>query len=55
MANIIVGIVILLIITLSIAKVISEKRKGVKCIGCPHSGSNNKTSNCSCNIEKLDK
>ncbi|MCT4508874.1 MAG: FeoB-associated Cys-rich membrane protein [Tepidibacter sp.] len=55
MANIIVGIVILLIITLSITKVIIEKRKGVKCIGCPHSGSNKKKSNCSCNITKLDK
>jgi hypothetical protein len=55
MANIIVGAVILAIIGLSTAKVISEKRKGVKCIGCPHAGSNNK-SNCSCNnVVKLDK
>ncbi|CAH2211983.1 FeoB-associated Cys-rich membrane protein [Tepidibacter aestuarii] len=46
MENIIVGIVILSIIALSTAKVISEKRKGAKCIGCPHSGSNNKKSNC---------
>ncbi len=48
MENIIVGIVILSIITLATAKVISEKRKGAKCIGCPHSGYNNKGSNCSC-------
>lgn len=47
MANIIVGAVILAIIGLSTAKVISEKKKGSKCIGCPHSGSNNKES-CSC-------
>lgn len=51
MTNIIVGVIILLIIGLSITKVISEKRKGVKCIGCPHSG-NNKKSNCGCNTKK---
>lgn len=53
MANIIVGTVLLLIIGLSITKVIIEKRKGVKCIGCPHSG--NKGSNCSCNVGKIDR
>lgn len=52
MKDIIVGVVIILIIGLSIAKVIREKKKGVKCIGCPHAGTNNKKSNCSCNIEK---
>ncbi|WP_199873044.1 FeoB-associated Cys-rich membrane protein [Inediibacterium massiliense] len=54
MKNIIVGLVILSIIGLSIAKVIREKRKGTKCIGCPLSGSDKKKSNCSCNTEKLD-
>ncbi|KDR95419.1 hypothetical protein SAMN02745945_02137 [Peptoclostridium litorale DSM 5388] len=55
MTNIIVGAVILSIIGLSTAKLIIEKRKGVKCIGCPHAGSNNKGSNCSCNIVKFDR
>ncbi|TCO78673.1 hypothetical protein [Marinisporobacter balticus] len=55
MTNIIVGVVIVSIIGLSIAKVICEKQKGVKCIGCPHAGSNNKKSNCSCNTAKLDR
>ena len=54
MANIIVGAVILAIIGLSTAKVISEKRKGVKCIGCPHAGSNKKGS-CSCNNDNIVK
>lgn len=52
MTNIIVGVIILSIIGLSIAKVISEKRKGVKCIGCPHAGSNKKKISCSCNTVK---
>lgn len=51
MANIIVGIVIVSIIGLAIAKVISEKRKGAKCIGCPHAGLNKKD-NCGCNNDK---
>lgn len=41
MANIIVGGILLLIFGLSIAKIVSEKRKGVKCIGCPHAGHKN--------------
>lgn len=47
MANIIVGLVIVGIIGLSVTKVVIEKRKGVKCIGCPHSGTTKK-SNCGC-------
>lgn len=46
-ANIITAVVILGIIAVSVRKIIIEKRKGSKCIGCPYSGSNNK--NCSCN------
>jgi len=34
MADIIVGLIILSIIALAILKVVSEKRKGVKCVGC---------------------
>lgn len=37
MQNIIVGLLILAIIILSIIKIVKEKKKGSKCIGCPHS------------------
>ena len=46
MENIVVGFIILSILTLSIYKVVSEKRKGVKCVGCALSkgcSSNKKT------------
>lgn len=36
MGNVILLVVIISIIGLSISKVVSEKRKGSKCIGCPH-------------------
>ncbi len=52
MGNVIAIIVLLLILGLAIAKIVSEKRKGVKCIGCPHSGTSSKKHNsqaCSCN------
>ncbi|MGL5354698.1 MAG: FeoB-associated Cys-rich membrane protein [Clostridium sp.] len=39
MGNVIISLVIVFILGLSISKVISEKRKGIKCIGCPHSKS----------------
>ncbi|MCT4619427.1 MAG: FeoB-associated Cys-rich membrane protein [Marinisporobacter sp.] len=52
MENIIAGVVILSIIGLSIAKVVKEKKKGVKCIGCPYAGLHNENTSCSCNIEK---
>lgn len=53
MGNIIVSIIILGIIGLSITKIVIEKRKGVKCVGCPHSGSN-KTHQCGSNIVKIE-
>ena len=37
MGNIIVTIIILAIVIAAIAKIIVEKRKGAKCIGCPYS------------------
>lgn len=49
MENIIVSGIILLILTAAISKVFIEKRKGNKCIGCPHGG---KTGNCSCSHTK---
>lgn len=49
MDNIIVSFTILVILVLSISKVIIEKRKGVKCVGCVHSGG------CSSNKKKPKK
>lgn len=37
MINFVVGFVILLIVGGAIAYIIKEKKKGVKCIGCPDS------------------
>lgn len=50
MDNVIVLFVIAVIVGISIWKVISEKRKGVKCIGCPHG----KSCNSSCNSYDLN-
>ena len=47
MANLIVGIIILAIVIAAIAKIVIEKRKGAKCIGCPHSRTGG--SGCGCN------
>jgi len=38
MENIIVASIILSILCLSIYKIVSEKRRGVKCVGCALSG-----------------
>lgn len=37
MENLIVSIIILTIVAIAITKIITEKRKGTKCIGCPYS------------------
>lgn len=50
MGNVVVIIILVIILGLSISKVISEKRKGVKCIGCPHSKSCG--SNCNLTLKK---
>ncbi len=50
MTNIIVTLVLLAIISAAITKIVIEKKKGVKCIGCPYSGTSK--SNCSCNTPK---
>lgn len=47
MANIVVVLVIIGIVSLSVKKIISEKRKGVKCVGCPLSGASGKKCSCS--------
>jgi hypothetical protein len=47
MTDIIVILVILVIITAAIAKIVIEKKKGAKCIGCPSGGTSK--SHCGCN------
>ncbi|MGM0420914.1 MAG: FeoB-associated Cys-rich membrane protein [Bacillota bacterium] len=37
MANILVALIILGIASSAVAKIVIEKRKGAKCIGCPYS------------------
>lgn len=46
MENLILGIVLLAIVGGAIAKIISEKKKGVKCIGCPSGQSCKSNHNC---------
>lgn len=48
MANLIVVLVIVAIVALAVTKIVIDKRKGVKCIGCPHSGKYNKKKSCGC-------
>ena len=50
MGNIIVSIVILTIVIAAVAKIVIEKRKGARCVGCPYSKTGN--SNCSCDESK---
>ena len=38
MGDIIVALIIIAILTFSIRKIAVEKKKGAKCIGCPHGG-----------------
>jgi len=48
MVDLIVGLVILSIASLSVWKYRSEKKKGAKCVGCPYSPKNGDGSGCSC-------
>ncbi len=38
MKNFIVSVVVLLILVLAIFYIVRQKKKGVKCIGCPSNG-----------------
>lgn len=49
MENYIIIAVISLILGLAVAYVIKAKKKGQKCIGCPHSKT---CGSCNCNSEK---
>ena len=48
MVDIIVGLVIIAITSISIWKYSSEKKKGAKCVGCPYSSSKGNGNGCSC-------
>lgn len=48
MSNIIVTLVILGIICAAIVKIVIEKKKGTKCIGCPSSSTSKSKSSCNC-------
>ncbi|NLL02574.1 MAG: FeoB-associated Cys-rich membrane protein [Veillonellaceae bacterium] len=50
MTNLIVLIIILTIVIAAIAKIVIEKRKGAKCVGCPYSQTG--SSSCGCNGSK---
>ena len=39
MADIIVGVILILLIGGAVAYIVKEKKKGTKCIGCPAGGS----------------
>lgn len=47
MGDIILAIIILVIISGSIYKIVKEKRKGTKCIGCPYGQTCTDKYNCS--------
>lgn len=49
MTNLIVMIVVLVVIGTAVAYIIKEKKRGVKCIGCPSAGTcpNSKKGQCS--------
>ena len=38
MADIIIGLVLLAVVGVAIAYIVKEKKRGVKCIGCPNAG-----------------
>jgi len=54
MTNMTLGFILLSILGLSISKIIAEKKKGVKCIGCPYAGMKGKE-NCSCELVQFGK
>lgn len=55
MANLIVAVIVLLVIVAAIAYIVKEKKKGVRCIGCPAAGTcashNCEEDTCSCHTD----
>ncbi len=52
MTDIIIAVVLVGIIGSAITYIIRAKKKGTKCIGCPHSSSCGKKADCTCNSAK---
>ncbi len=52
MTDIIVAVVLLLIIGSAVAYIIKAKKKGIKCIGCPHSSTCDKEKVCKSTLKK---
>lgn len=50
MADFIIGILLLIVIGAAIAYIVREKKRGVKCIGCPNSGTCQKRT-CGCQTD----
>jgi len=50
MKDLIIAVVLLAIVGTAIAKIVIEKKKGVKCIGCPSEGKNG----CCCNKQNIE-
>lgn len=48
MKNLVAALILLFIIGCAIYYIVKQKKKGVKCIGCPHSGCCNSKSSCTC-------
>ena len=52
MADLIVVAVVLLITGAAVAYIVKEKKKGVKCIGCPSAGEcAHKKNGCNCHVD----
>lgn len=55
MANFIVALILLIIVGSAIRYIVKEKKKGVKCIGCPSAGTcaarNNAQRSCGCGCQ----
>lgn len=51
MANFVVILIIVAILSGATAKLVSEKKKGAKCVGCPYSGQAGGSA-CSCHVDK---
>ena len=53
MANFVVLTVVLVIVGAAVAYIIKEKKRGVKCIGCPAAGTCQKYKSGQCHGEKI--
>lgn len=52
MVDLMIIAVLVVIVSLAILKIVSEKRKGAKCVGCPYSKG---SASCACPSDKVEK